>query len=502
MKDLNLNEEDKSNMSDKFVYFDKNDEIDDLELSNRMDIRVYQERCKELEKALTEARSALDDFQVTSKELEDALEQELEHMEKQYQKLKERNSFLEKELDVWKTKYHELRNEDMISITAMQREIETLREAHRLIKSKMTDLELSNDAMERKERVVQSSFEDLEIKYNKAMEENAFLEVELVAKKSLETENQRLKDELQDTQLELSLVKEKFEKIKIEKEMASKALLWHQEHHPSDTSQQPTTQMDVIQEKGLSEQITGSKSRISGSRIEEGHIRSHSIKMMQEMSKRVKNLELRLQSCRILVKPLLLRPKPSHRSNPVAMAVESEQNQDKVLKTPKQSHYQHISPPSKPLHLHESFEAPLISPPEPLTRRKSMIYHLREPMTPVGTIMKTSCMTDVSKSKTNLQKIPSQLENDSSRTFRRFSIKKMTLDLSPAKSPKRQAIPSAIPVYTETPKRRVSGIPQSISPKKITQNFLKKKNSAFEISNYVQKKVIHMPSLSNLPKYT
>ena len=58
-------------------------------------------------------------------------------------------------------------------------------------------MELDNDELENAERMVASSLNDMESRYNKAIERTAMLEEELVEKSRLEEENQRLKDELQ-----------------------------------------------------------------------------------------------------------------------------------------------------------------------------------------------------------------------------------------------------------------------------------------------------------------
>ena len=46
--------------------------------------------------------------------------------------------------------------------------------------------------------MVKSSLEDVQIKYDKAMEDVALLQAELASAETLKIENQRLKDELRD----------------------------------------------------------------------------------------------------------------------------------------------------------------------------------------------------------------------------------------------------------------------------------------------------------------
>ena len=58
-------------------------------------------------------------------------------------------------------------------------------------------------------RVVKSSLEDIQMKYDKATEEVALLQAEVASAETLRVENQRLKDELRDLKEEYAVVKEK-----------------------------------------------------------------------------------------------------------------------------------------------------------------------------------------------------------------------------------------------------------------------------------------------------
>lgn len=101
----------------------------------------------------------------------------------------------------------------------MQRELETLRATEKELRTRVRDMELDNDDLEKSERCgnlfpllsqslecsplisrtrreKHSSLQNLETRYNKALERIALLEEELVAKAQLEEEVQRLKDEV------------------------------------------------------------------------------------------------------------------------------------------------------------------------------------------------------------------------------------------------------------------------------------------------------------------
>ena len=80
--------------------------------------------------------------------------------------------------------------------TSLQRELDTLRQAHQKLQVQLRELELGNDDLERNERAASSSLADAEARYSKVLEEKILLEHELLDKANLEEECQRLKDEL------------------------------------------------------------------------------------------------------------------------------------------------------------------------------------------------------------------------------------------------------------------------------------------------------------------
>ena len=70
----------------------------------------------------------------------------------------------------------------------------------------MRQLEQQNDDLERAKRSTLASLEDFEVKMNATIERNAFLESELDEKESLKAAVQRLKDETRDLRQELRIV--------------------------------------------------------------------------------------------------------------------------------------------------------------------------------------------------------------------------------------------------------------------------------------------------------
>jgi predicted nucleic acid-binding Zn-ribbon protein len=79
---------------------------------------------------------------------------------------------------------------------SLQRELDDLRNSVQLYKKQLIELELGNDDLERNERAVTSTLNDLEAKFARALEEKVMLEQELQNKGALEVECQRLRDEV------------------------------------------------------------------------------------------------------------------------------------------------------------------------------------------------------------------------------------------------------------------------------------------------------------------
>jgi translation initiation factor 2B subunit (eIF-2B alpha/beta/delta family) len=96
-----------------------------------------------------------------------------------------------------KSRYQRALTDHNKTLAELNRELSTLRESHKIYKNQLRDLELNNDELENAERMVASSLDDMENRYNKAIERTAMLEEELLEKGRLEEENQRLKDALQ-----------------------------------------------------------------------------------------------------------------------------------------------------------------------------------------------------------------------------------------------------------------------------------------------------------------
>ncbi|KAJ7225407.1 hypothetical protein GGX14DRAFT_420337 [Mycena pura] len=168
----------------------------------------WREKYNEVAEMLAETRAELDEFQVASRELEAELEAELQRTEKAQQDLKVKAARAEAERDEWKSKFMILQTNHNTTTTTLQRELDKLRHEHQQTKVQLRELEMGNDDLERNERAVSSSLADIEAKYSKALEEKILLEHELLDKANLEEECQRLKDELRDANVEVSILKD------------------------------------------------------------------------------------------------------------------------------------------------------------------------------------------------------------------------------------------------------------------------------------------------------
>ncbi|PNS13907.1 Nuclear distribution protein nudE 1 [Sphaceloma murrayae] len=155
----------------------------------------------------------LHEFQASSKDLEAELEKDVEESEKRERKLKEQVESLGYEVEEWKTKSKQSRDEANRAQNALQKEITSMRESNRSLQMRLRDIEVANDDYERQARNTTSSLEDLESKYNVAIERGVMLEEEIRTgekeREQLRIETQRLRDELSDLRVESEITQEK-----------------------------------------------------------------------------------------------------------------------------------------------------------------------------------------------------------------------------------------------------------------------------------------------------
>ncbi|KAJ4169769.1 NADH:ubiquinone oxidoreductase [Fusarium falciforme] len=160
--------------------------------------------------------SELAEFRESSKELEQELEKDIERAEKQERILQEKAETLGFEVEEWKRKYRESKTEASASQNALEKEITTLRDSNRTLQLKLRDIEVANDDFERQARNTTSSLEDMESKYNQAIERAVMMEEEIKMgeqeREQLRIESQRLREELGDLKIEAELLQDKIKK--------------------------------------------------------------------------------------------------------------------------------------------------------------------------------------------------------------------------------------------------------------------------------------------------
>ncbi|GMF71566.1 unnamed protein product [Aspergillus oryzae] len=169
--------------------------------SSRDELAYYKKQYEQLEAELA-------DFQSSSRELEAELEKDIEASEKRERQLKEKVDNLR-----YETKYKQSKSEANTAQNTLQKEITTLRDANRTLQLKLRDIEVANDDYERQARHTTSSLEDLESKYNMAIERSVLLEEEIKIgekeRENLRIENQHLRTELSELKVESEIVQER-----------------------------------------------------------------------------------------------------------------------------------------------------------------------------------------------------------------------------------------------------------------------------------------------------
>lgn len=113
-------------------------------------------------------------------------------------------------------KYKQAKAEGNSAQTSLQKEVTLLRDTNRSLQLRLRDIEVANDDYERQARNTTSSLEDLESKYNVAVERGVLLEEEIrngdKEREDLRILTQRLRDELADLKIETHITQEKLKK--------------------------------------------------------------------------------------------------------------------------------------------------------------------------------------------------------------------------------------------------------------------------------------------------
>lgn len=112
-----------------------------------------------------------------------------------------------------KTKYKQSKAEANNAQNSLEKEITALRDSNRTMQLKLRDIEVANDDFEKQARNTTSSLEDLESKYNMAIERGVMFEEEIKVgeneREALRIETQRLRDELGELRVEADVRQDK-----------------------------------------------------------------------------------------------------------------------------------------------------------------------------------------------------------------------------------------------------------------------------------------------------
>lgn len=161
----------------------------------------------------------LADFRESSHDLEAELEKDLDAADKRQRELLQKAEELQFEVDEWKEKCKKAKSEANTAQNALEKEITNLRDSNRTLQLKLRDIEVANDDFERQARNTTSSLEDLESKYNVAIERTVMMEEEIKIgeqeRETLRIEAQRLREELSDLKVEAEIMQDKIKKAEI-----------------------------------------------------------------------------------------------------------------------------------------------------------------------------------------------------------------------------------------------------------------------------------------------
>ncbi|KAJ3572432.1 hypothetical protein NPX13_g5049 [Xylaria arbuscula] len=167
--------------------------------------RQYEQLCDELS-----------EFRQSSHELEAELEKDLDAADKRQIDLEQKVETLQFATDEWKEKCKKAKAEANTAQNALEKEITTLRDTNRSLQLKLRDIEVANDDFERQARNTTSSLEDMESKYNVAIERTVMMEEEIKIgeqeRETLRIEAQRLREELSDLKIEAEIMQDKIKK--------------------------------------------------------------------------------------------------------------------------------------------------------------------------------------------------------------------------------------------------------------------------------------------------
>lgn len=267
------------------------------------EVAYYRQQNGQLRQALQTSQTMMEEYRAESHDYEEELEHTLEMMESQNKELRGLVSTLQGELDQWKAKYQNERFELSKTNENLHRQVTKLTEELNATRTQYRLMEQENDDLERSTREQSSGYKDLEQRVVVLVERNSALEHEAEQKAKLVVAIQRLKDELQDAQLEIGVLKKKNEEQQNKRNSLRKVM---EDSHKALMTQRKRTSTATMSSNASTMSLEDDEEE-----EERPKQQKDPMKAVKHMLNRVKVLENRLVNCRSLVNPLL-EPPPTY----------------------------------------------------------------------------------------------------------------------------------------------------------------------------------------------
>ncbi|XP_020294920.1 nuclear distribution protein nudE-like 1-A isoform X2 [Pseudomyrmex gracilis] len=177
-------------------------EVDPPEfLSKDDEIQYWIDMVHQIHQRKEDVERELEEFQESSQMLEKELETSLEQAEKTNRELRQRNARLATEVEQLRMRL----DQQSTDCAMFQGKAQDLQQQKEHLLKYIRELEQKNDDLERAHRINKVTEEEIEAKFNLAIEKNALLESELDEKESLKAKVQRLMDEVRDLKQEIQV---------------------------------------------------------------------------------------------------------------------------------------------------------------------------------------------------------------------------------------------------------------------------------------------------------
>ncbi|XP_014467507.1 PREDICTED: nuclear distribution protein nudE-like 1-A isoform X1 [Dinoponera quadriceps] len=170
-------------------------------LSKDDEIQYWMDLAHQLHQRKDDVERELEEFQENSQMLEKELETSLEQAEKTNRELRQRNTRLATEIEQLRARL----DQQSTDCAMFQGKAQDLQLQHEHLLKYIRELEQKNDDLERAHRINRVTEEEIEAKFNSAIEKNALLESELDEKEGLKVIVQRLMDEVRDLKQEIQV---------------------------------------------------------------------------------------------------------------------------------------------------------------------------------------------------------------------------------------------------------------------------------------------------------